>query len=65
MVQTPKTTLNTQLPDVELPEGLSFAHPEAEITANDENALDSFLKEFEEKYDLLEVVGLFPLDPHE
>lgn len=65
MVQTLITTLNTQLSDMELPEGLSFAHPEVEITSNDENALDTFLKEFEEKHDLLEVVGLFPVDSHE
>jgi hypothetical protein len=57
--------LSTQLSDVELPEGLAFEDPEEEATLHDENALDAFLKEFEEKHNLLEVVGLFPVDSQE
>lgn len=69
MAQTPKAFLDTQLSNVELPEGLAFALPEEEAVAetgeNDEKALSEFLKEFEGNDESLENVGLFPVDEDE
>ena len=62
MVPTPQMYLSTHLLDVVLPEGLAFVHPEEVPTHHDENALNEFLREFEENHDLLEVVGLFSVD---
>ena len=68
MAQTPKAFLDTQLSNVELPEGLAFVLPEenaADNEANDEQALSEFLREFEDENESLEDVGLFPVDEDE
>jgi len=57
--------LNNALLDVELPEGLMFAHPEDPPGHQDMDALNEFLREFEKNHESLEVVGLFSVDQDE
>lgn len=72
MNQTPKAFLETQLSDVELPEGLAFVLPDEDAAIdigagdeNDEQALSEFLRAFEDENESLENVGLFPVDADE
>lgn len=53
---------NDHLDGVELPEGVSFAHPEDGVSPQDEALLRAFLQEFEAHHEPLEGVGLFPAD---
>lgn len=65
MLLDQQTLLNTALLDVDLPEGLAFAHPEDAPGLQDEAALTEFLREFENDHDPLEILGLFPVDQDE